>query len=76
MFLLIDKSKDAKRLPYAQQYMLFEEFPPCLEEAIARGFTDAWGMFGPGPPRPGMMNIYSCGDVDVSIMNIQCEVQR
>jgi hypothetical protein len=71
MFLLIDKSKNARALPYAQQYMLFEDYESCRAEADQRGFEDSFGMLRGRPPEPGMMQNYACGDVDVSIMSIQ-----
>jgi hypothetical protein len=73
MFLLIDKGARSKLLPYARQFMLFEDFELCLAEAIGRGFTDAWGMFANRAPKPGMMNTYSAGEVDISIMQVRVQ---
>jgi len=72
MFLLIDKGKDTFLMPYEERFILFTKFEDCLAEAKARGYGDGgWGFMSTKPPKLGLMNHYSCGEIDIAFMRVE-----
>jgi hypothetical protein len=67
--LVINESQKDTFEPYAEKYKVFSQQEDAITFAKEKGWKEAFGMgFN---PIPGVKCQYACGDVDVSIMNIE-----
>lgn len=73
MYLVINQSKQAYALPFAERYKLFEDDKDALAFAESIGFGGASFMRMELNKKPGVANVYACGDVDVMVLCLEPE---
>lgn len=69
-WLLIDRNPV---LPYSEQYVLFDEFEDCVDEAVERGLDTGW--MGRSKPQKGFIHSQKGGPEDLDISYIEVTIQ-
>ncbi len=70
-YLVINKPKDNTFLPFSEQYKVFLGREQALAWAVSCGMRDQFGLGV--TDKVGVMTIYMCGNVNVSLMPIKVE---
>jgi len=70
MYLVLNRNNF---LPYKDQYRLFHNRNKAITYAKSLGFEDSFGMGI--VDKPGVMNVYCCGDINLGIMKLDIDDQ-
>jgi len=66
LYLVINNNH---KLKYKDRYKIFKTSEAALKHAKSVGYEDPYGMGQDW--KPGMLNIFNCGDVDVGIIALE-----
>ncbi len=72
VYLVINKNKDAKFLPYTEQFKLIKDQEKALEYAKDLGYDSMM----PFDDTVGMGNMYQGGDVNVMILPLEIKEDK
>jgi hypothetical protein len=69
LYLVFNKNKDSRFLPYSEQFKLFRDPLQATEHARSIGWDNPFGS--PWiPDKAGVMDSFACGDIEVGNLAI------
>lgn len=73
VYLVFDESPQKKFAPYKEQVLAFDDPVKAVEKAKSLGYEDTFLGLGPENLKPGLKQMYWCGDVKLSVLTLEIQ---